>query len=162
MDKQKTLEWLAEVSREAVQEARNGNTIPANRMGGNPALAHYLNNVEGAKTVSAEDWAHWYPNYLAEADTLREASEKAVEVEQQGDRIDSLEAKFEKMMGMVEQLVEAQQEPEAEELEESEVEQEAETEAADESPADDDTETDDADAGDDEPAEETEEDSEAE
>lgn len=157
MDKQATLKWLNEMCQEAFIEARRGNSLPANKMGGNPALAHYLNNVAGTGNIKPDDWAHWYKDtYLVEADNLRVASEQAAEQTTHGKRLDTLEAKLDKMAGMVEALVEAQQQPA---LEEADVEPEAEPEAEDEAPADDLAEADAA-GDDDEPDDETESDEE--
>ena len=178
MDKEKTLAWLAEVSTDAIKEAREGNPIPANRMGGNPALAHYLNNVAGSGAVNANDWAHWYPHMLAEADALRTAAEHGEEQEQHSERLTSLEAKLGELAGLVGQIVEAKavvkpkrkarkakakdepvqelEEAEAVDVEESEA--EAETENAETAPETDETEDAGADAdaeveAEDEPAE---------
>jgi len=106
MDKQATLDWLAAICDDALKEARSGNALPANKIGSNAALAHYLNNVAGLKTIKPNDWALWYPQYMEEADALRVASEQRDIAEEQGDRISVLEGKFDELMAALKPLLE--------------------------------------------------------
>ena len=106
MDKVKTLAWLESICQDALIEARSGNALPANKIGSNAALAHYLNNVAGLKTIKPNDWALWYPQFLNEADALRVASEQQEVSEQQGDRITALEGKFDELMAALKPLLE--------------------------------------------------------
>lgn len=121
MDKEKTLAWLDAICHDALLEARSGNALPANKIGGNPAIAHYLNNVATTRNIKPGDWALWYPQYMTEADVLRVASEQAEtqaeqgeQVAEQGDRIAALEGKFAELADMLKPFIEAQQEAEAE------------------------------------------------
>jgi hypothetical protein len=77
MDVQKTLKWLDGVCQAALAEGRAGDTLLANRLGQNPALAHYLNNVAARRAISPDLWALSYPPFVKEADRLRQEYERA-------------------------------------------------------------------------------------
>lgn len=143
MDKTQVLAWLADLSQQAITEARGGDAMLANRIGGNPALAHYLNNVATRHSVNPQAWAEYYPQYMAEATRVFEAYQADQEREQHDDRLTALEAKFNELAEMLKPLLEAQAEPEPEpepapkkrkarrkavKVEEAEAEQEAEPE----------------------------------
>lgn len=106
MDAEKTLKFLDDLCAQALTEARQGNAVLANRLGANPALAHYFNNVATVRAVPREAWGAYYPQYLQEADHVRQQVEQAEAATQQGDRITALEAKIQELTEAVSALVE--------------------------------------------------------
>lgn len=107
-DPTKTLAWLADLSQMVFDEARKGNTVPANRiMGANPALAHYLNNVAATKAVAPQSWALAYPQFLAEADRVRLEYEAQEAQAQNTQRISALEGSIGEIKAMLVKLVES-------------------------------------------------------
>ncbi len=124
------LEWLDSLCGVALAEARGGNTALVNQLGNNSAVRYYFNNVYTTKTVSREQFAAYYPSQWKEAERLYEEYMRDEQINQSVDRVDALEARFDKLEGMIAQLLEnkpaaaienetaAEVEPEAEEEEE--------------------------------------------
>ena len=108
MDREKTLAFLAQLSDQAIQESRQGNTLLANRMGQNAAIQHYFNNVHTRRVMTPIDWAAYHPNYLAEADRVRVEYEQAETNTQTDNRVDTLEKKFDNLEAKIDALIEAQ------------------------------------------------------
>jgi hypothetical protein len=98
-----TLDWLDSLCDHALDEARQGNTAPANRLGSHPALAHYFNNVHRLRSITATDWAAQYPALLREAERLRTQDQSA---QGMAVRLASLEAKLAKLAAQLSALVE--------------------------------------------------------
>jgi len=76
-DTTKTLAWMDAICENVLAEARQGNTIPANRLGAHPALGHYFNNVHCLRAIRPETWAREFPALLAAAERLREEDDAA-------------------------------------------------------------------------------------
>lgn len=94
VNQEKTLAWLKELSEQAFAEARTGNPTLANKMGKIPAFAYYFQNVHAIKSVSPEQFARQYPQYVIEADRARveyEALEAAVDT---NSRVGKIEAEL--------------------------------------------------------------------
>ncbi len=95
MDREKTLDWLAAVSTQAITEAENGNpgllnTITAK----SKAVAYYVNNVGTRQVVSPEQYARQFPAYMDEADRLRREYEAIETTEGNDQRITALEGEL--------------------------------------------------------------------
>lgn len=99
VDVKKTLEWLRALSEQALTEARAGDTMLANRLGTNPALKHYFDNIHTRHAEGPEAWAQHYPNYLREADRLRQEVEEA---EAQDARMTKVEEGLDKILKWIE------------------------------------------------------------
>lgn len=149
MDTQKTMAFLQELSEAAMSAARSGDPMLANRLGANVALQHYFNNVFAIQTMTPGVWAQSYPQYMQEADRIREAHDAEA---QRDERMSAIEEQLAKLADAITALTEAPQpakakrgkklaetEVEAEPVEDEVTEPEAEADA-DEEPADDDTE----------------------
>jgi hypothetical protein len=117
VDTKATLEWLDDVCSQALTEARQGDTALANRLGQHPALAHYFNNVHTTKSIRPDTWTQMYNPYLREADRLRQLAEAESQHVETQERVNTLEAKLDKLTSMVESFIESQetQEPVEEE-----------------------------------------------
>lgn len=149
VDHKATLAFLHELSEAAMTAARAGDPMLANRLGANVALQHYFNNVFAIQSLRPDVWAQNYPQYLAEADRVRQAHDAD---EQRDERMSAIEEQLAKLAEMVATLTEAQQPAKPKRGKKViEAEAEAEPEPADEPDADEDEP--DAEAADDEPAE---------
>ena len=149
MDTQKTMAFLQELSEAAMTAARSGDTMLANRLGANQALQHYFNNVFAIQTMTPGVWAQSYPQYMQEADRIREAHDAEA---QRDERMSAIEEQLAKLAEAVGALAEAQQpkakrgkklaetEVEAEPVADEEPEAEAEPDEDEPDVADDDTE----------------------
>jgi hypothetical protein len=77
MDTMQTLNWLREQCGEAIEQARRGDTLLANHLGANPALAHYFANVHNLRALTPSQWAQNYPHFLREAERIRAEQDHA-------------------------------------------------------------------------------------
>jgi hypothetical protein len=151
VDIQKTLTFLDEMCQTAVTEGRQGNPAQLNRLARNPMIAHYLNNVALRTSIPAQQWAEQFPQYIAEADALRESYEHATG---QDARMTALEGRLGSLEGKIDtvitRLTEAVPGPKPAKkkakkpLTEAEQESEAETALDDADPASDEPETEEA------------------
>lgn len=89
-----TLTWLAEVSRDAVIQARNGDTTLAEALGNNPSTQYYLNNVYATQAISPQQFVRQYPQLIKEADRLREASERDDAIDESVEKTSAIEAEL--------------------------------------------------------------------
>lgn len=106
MDANKTKEWLESIATQAYEEARNGDTTLLNQLGGNPAIAHYINNVFGRKAMSWESWLSDYNPMARAANNLREAYEADAAKDA---RLNTVEQKLDKLTEAVMKLVESKE-----------------------------------------------------
>lgn len=138
MEPKPVLDWLDELAKEALTEARAGNPMKANRLGTNPALNHFFNNVGfERKTMTREQWAAYYPAFFQEAQRLHQEYEQSEAIASSVERMTTIESKLDKLEGLVMQLVEAKKptkrKKDAEAIAETpEPDEEAEDEAGDE------------------------------
>lgn len=122
-DQKATLAFLHELSEAAMTAARSGDPMLANRMGANVALQHYFNNVHAIPSMRPDVWAQNFPQYMAEADRIRQAHDAE---EQRDERMSAIEAQLAKLAEAVaalaqepakpkrgKKIVEAEAEPEA-------------------------------------------------
>lgn len=105
------LKWLEEVCAQALTEARSGNTMLANRLGGNPALQHYFNNVHTIKAVEQRAWAVYYPDLMREATRLYEEYIQSQGIKEAAAKVSTLETKLESLEKLIRELVEAKAAP---------------------------------------------------
>ncbi len=102
-DTRATLAWMDAICENVLGEARQGNTLPANRLGAHPALGHYFNNVHCLRAIRPEAWAREFPALLAEADRLRQEDEDA---RRAAVRLSALEDKLARLADQIAALVE--------------------------------------------------------
>lgn len=112
MDTQATLDWLAQVSEQALQEAQQGNVTLANRLGKESAFSYYFNNVHTTRVMSPAQFAAQFPAYIREADRIRKEYEVVTKVEEQGSRLNKIEESLTKLYDLLKPLMEAQSQPE--------------------------------------------------
>lgn len=109
VDQIKTLAFLKELSEQVIMEARSGNSMLANRMGGNIALKHFFDNRHA---IRPEVWARDYPQYLAEVDRIRGAADEAEQRETErvatNTKIDTLESKLDTLIANLTPYIESQ------------------------------------------------------
>lgn len=108
IDTKDVLQWLDELSSQALTDAREGNTILANRIGQQPALKHYFDNVHCIKTVNPLMWTQYYPAYIQEATRLYGEYVQGQEAAKLGSKVTSLEAKFDELATQLKGFIESQ------------------------------------------------------
>lgn len=107
MKSKETLTFLESLSKQAMETKDVG---LLSRIGGNPALSHYFTNVHSLKAVTPEWWAANYPQFMVEADRLREKVEADQQTEGYGKRLDTLESKIDKLTEALTPLIEGKAE----------------------------------------------------
>ncbi len=103
------LNWLDGLCEQALTEARGGNAVFANRIGGNSSLKLYMDNVHGIKTVSREQFAAYYPAQMKECTSLYEAYLRDEQANTHETRLAVLEGKLDTLSSMLTTFIEAQQ-----------------------------------------------------
>lgn len=93
-----TLTYLHDLCESALNMARAGDTTLANRLGANPALAHYFHNVHNLKALTPAAWAQVYPHYLAEAGRIHAEAEQPAALEA---RLSAIEDQLEKLLALI-------------------------------------------------------------
>lgn len=111
MDTQKTLDWLNAACDKALTEARNGNTLLANKLAENAAVKHYFDNVHNLKSMTPEAWTQHYNTLFQEADRLREDYEQNERMVESYSKVDKISAELKALKGLVTQYLEAQTAP---------------------------------------------------
>ena len=98
MDSTQTLTYLHDLCESALQMARKGDTMLANRLGANPALAHYFHNVHNLKALSPAAWAQIYPHHLNEAARIQAEAEQPASFDA---RLAAIESQLEKLLALI-------------------------------------------------------------
>ena len=101
MDTEKTLAWLAEVSKEAFDKARQGDTSLANRLGKMPSTQYYFTNVHCLARLAPTEFARTRPQDIAEADRLRVEYETPAKVAEVDTRMGKIEAELVSLKDML-------------------------------------------------------------
>lgn len=100
--------WADAICSQALVESRNGNTNLANKIGSNSAFQMYFNNVHGLRNVVNTSFPKFYPNQWQEIEQLYLNYQQQQQTVEAVNKIDTLDARFDKLEKMVEQLIEAQ------------------------------------------------------
>lgn len=112
MDEQtQLLDWMDALCERASEDLRKGDPGLLNSLSQNRALAAYYNNVHKLRSIPREAFPYWYPGFFTEAKMVKAQYDALDTVTEQTTRIDALEDKLEKLAGMIEKLVEAQERP---------------------------------------------------
>lgn len=119
-DNKVVLEWALELGKQAFTEARGGNTAMLNKLGANPGLKMFLDNVVGTSTVKAHEFASYYPGKWSEVVGLYEDVQKAEAMSQTVDKVATLESKIDKLESMLAEFIQSQKPAIVEEAEEVE------------------------------------------
>jgi hypothetical protein len=98
MDSTQALTYLDNLCDSALQMARAGDTTLANRLGANPALAHYFHNVHNLKALTPAAWAQIYPHYLNEAARIHAEAEQPASFDA---RLSAIETQLAKLLELV-------------------------------------------------------------
>ena len=116
MTDEQIFEWMDELCKEAVDKGEHGDLAVMNRLGANPAIGYYLNNVYLTKSVSKPTYAAM--TYMPETRrvyaeyqeaTLREQKEAAREAKEtvRDEKFNGLEDKVDKLTDLVTKLLES-------------------------------------------------------
>ncbi len=97
-----TLTYLHDLCESALHMARTGDTSLANRIGANPALAHYFHNVHNLKALTPAAWAQIYPHYLNEASRIHAEAEQPASFDA---RLAAIESQLEKLLELLSERV---------------------------------------------------------
>jgi hypothetical protein len=92
---QDTFKFIDELVTHAVTEAKGGNMALLNRLGDNPAIAYYIDNVHFRQVWTQEAWAQYRPGDFKEIEALQEAHTAAEKATLNEVRVTSLEGKLE-------------------------------------------------------------------
>ena len=119
MDVRKTIEFADHICEDA-----KGDLMKMNRIGANKAFKFYQDNVVMLATVTRDQFAACYPQFVEEIEGIRLAAEKAEEAAEehvnQGDRIAALEVKMDKLADAIGRLLEESTTDETEDEDEDE------------------------------------------
>lgn len=103
----KTFAWLDALCEAAITNARNGDKTLADRIGSNPVLKLYLDNVY-PKNITPQTWAT-FAGYLEEATRLRTLEESEAETERRltesDTRLSAIETKQNDMDAKMDKLI---------------------------------------------------------
>lgn len=94
MDQQKTLDWLKEVSEQAYDEARGGNGALLNKIGSNPALSYYFNNVHSLNAITPQQYAEQAPGFVEAAEKYRQEYEALAAIPEDHNRLNAVEGEL--------------------------------------------------------------------
>lgn len=92
-----TLTFLKEMADQATEDLALANTLT--RKGG--AFGYYFINVAKLKTLTAEQYARQFPQYMAEAELLRKEYGRAVTADEDHNRINAIEAELKKLPDLI-------------------------------------------------------------
>lgn len=96
-----SLDFLAALCAQAESARRQGNRAPLLELGRHPATAHYFANVVKLATLSPQQWAAQFPQYVAQVDMLRlgakRAASQALQLELQAGQIVALERQIDRL-----------------------------------------------------------------
>ena len=106
-DLNKTMEWLREVSDQALQDSRRGDTHLANQLGDNAATSYYFNNVHLLQSMTAEQWAAERPNDVQEAERLRLRYEALDSAGDNVKRLNDVESELASLRGQLKEALDA-------------------------------------------------------
>jgi hypothetical protein len=103
-DNKVIMEWALELGNQAFTEARGGDVSLLNRLGRNPGLKLFLDNVVGTKNVKTDQFMAYYPREWKEISRLYEEYAQAEQVTEAVDKVATLETKFDTLLEMVQAL----------------------------------------------------------
>jgi hypothetical protein len=100
-----TQQFLERVSREAIAARDSGNVAQVAALSADPALKHYLENVAFLGSMTPDQYEYWYKPQMTRIGDLAHAYQEA---EQQKKTVSGLEDKVDKLMHVVEAMLETQ------------------------------------------------------
>lgn len=98
-------QFLERVTKQALEAREKGDTATLNAITADAAIRDYVNNVVFLGTMTPSQFEYWHKDKYARIGQIAEQYEKQVEERQ---RVDSIEARLDKMTKMLEALVEVQ------------------------------------------------------
>lgn len=111
----KTQEFLEGICKTADKQIKAGNPAMLNRLGVNPSVNHYYNNVFKLKAITFEQWERDYPALAAGAATLREEYDAQLEARAEAETLKAtvvaMEAGLKQLTKVVEDFVAASAKP---------------------------------------------------
>ena len=110
-DVKEVLDWANSVCAQALTEARAGDVSLANRVGSNSAMKLFFDNVHGTGNVQANQFPAYYAPQWKEITRLYEHYIRDEQVNEAADKVSILEARFDKLEGMITQLLENAAQP---------------------------------------------------
>lgn len=116
-DQKEVMAWVLELGQQAFNEARSGDAGLLNRLGANPAMQLFVNNVIGTKTVPAHQFPSYYAPQFKEITRLYEEYKREETVTEAVDKVSALEAKFDALSAQLTAFMEAQAKPVVEAVE---------------------------------------------
>jgi hypothetical protein len=110
-DTKAVLDWLDALCEKADAEIREGKG-PTLANSFNRGIAAYYVNVHKLHSMPRDHFPYWNPAGFQEARLVKAQYDALDQATEQGERIDALEDKLDKLAGLIEKLVEAKATPE--------------------------------------------------
>lgn len=116
-DNKEIMAWVTELGQQAFTEARQGDAAMLNRLGTNPALKLFIDNVLGTKATPAHQFPSYYASQWREIARVYEEYKRDEQVTEAVDKVSVLEAKFDALSALLTTFMESQVKPVVEAVE---------------------------------------------